>query len=96
MHDHFYFMIAVIAAANNVQTEIDLGRSIDPCGIHVYPPFVCCCVTIQAPFPHSHFEHFVFFLAFGKAKNAHMWRGSPIRLLMYENQNLLRASTTIH
>ena len=25
---------------------------------------------------HSHFEHFVFFLAFDKAKNAHMGRGA--------------------
>ncbi len=31
-----------------------------------------------------------------KAKNAHMWRGSPIRISMYGNQSLLRASTTIH
>ena len=34
-------------------------------------------VTIQdTPPPHSHFEHFVFFLAFDKAKNAHMERGA--------------------
>ncbi len=42
-----------------------------------------CCflnhiVTIQdAPPPHSHFEHFVFFFAFDKAKNAHWWEGQP-------------------
>ena len=34
-------------------------------------------VTIQdTPPPHSHFEHFVFFLAFDKAKNDHMGRGA--------------------
>ena len=35
-------------------------------------------VTIQDTPPpiHSHFEHSVFFLAFGKAKNAHMGRGA--------------------
>ena len=33
-------------------------------------------VTIQnLPTPHSHFEHFVFFPAFSKAKNAHMGWG---------------------
>ena len=32
-------------------------------------------VTIQdSPSAHSHFEHFVSFPAFDKAKNAHMWR----------------------
>ena len=36
------------------------------------------------------------FLAFDKAKNAHMWRGSPIRISMYGNQSLLRASTATH
>ena len=30
--------------------------------------------------PHSHFEHFVFFLAYDKAKNAHMviWGGEAL------------------
>ncbi len=33
----------------------------------------------------SHFEHFVFFLAFDKAKNAHMWRGRLIRIFGTKN-----------
>ena len=39
----------------------------------------------MSPAPHSHFEHFVFFLAFGKAKNAHLGRGSPIRSNVQKN-----------
>ena len=38
----------------------------------------CSYVTIQPPPPHSHFEYFVFFPAFAKAKNAHMWRGGAL------------------
>ena len=50
------------------------------------PRFVIkCSVTIQGPPLHSHFEHFVFFLAFDKAKNAYMWRGSPIRIFCMES-----------
>ena len=39
-------------------------------------------VTIQDTPPpiHSHFEHFVFFLAFDKAKNAYMGEGCSIRI----------------
>ena len=44
---------------------------------------------------HSHFEHFVFFPAFDKAKNAHRVWGSPIRLTV-QKQCFLRASTTLH
>ena len=39
--------------------------------------FLRFLVTIQDILSlHSHFEHSVFFLAFGKAKNAHMGRGA--------------------
>ena len=39
-------------------------------------------VTIQDTPPpiHSHFEHFVSFLAFGKAKNAYKGEGCSIRI----------------
>ena len=46
-------------------------------------------VTIQAPLPHIRISNTsCSFLAFSKAKNAHMVRGSPIRINVWESKSL--------
>ena len=46
-------------------------------------------VTIQAPLPHIRISNTsCSFLAFSKAKNAHMGRGSPIRINVWESKFL--------
>ena len=45
--------------------------------------------TIQAPFPHIRISNTsCSFLAFSKAKNAHMGRGSPIRINVWKSKSL--------
>ena len=51
--------------------------------------FFVFVVTIQdLPSPYSHFEHFVFFPAFDKAKNAHMWRGALLGYNVQKSKSL--------
>ena len=46
-------------------------------------------VTIQAPLPHIRISNTsCSFLAFSKAKNAHMGRGSPIRINVWKSKSL--------
>ena len=45
--------------------------------------------TIQAPLPHIRISNTsCSFLAFSKAKNAHMGRGSPIRINVWKSKSL--------
>ena len=66
-------------------------------GLFCYGFFIWSATIQEIPTIHSHFEHFVFFRAFCKAKNAHEgWGESYSDSYMYNKECLLRASTTIH